>query len=82
MSVFSQECFNYRHVSLTVALYSPRLSLYLSLSRTRSLSLSYYSVRSSEIQAPVGPNRDLYATCQFSTLEEAIRVRLIAVLVF
>ncbi|CAM9294013.1 unnamed protein product, partial [Ectocarpus fasciculatus] len=29
--------------------------------------------RSSEIQAPVGPNRDLYATCQFSTLEEAIR---------
>lgn len=30
--------------------------------------------RGSEIQAPVGPNRDLYATCQFSTLEEAIRV--------
>eukprot|EP00752_Nemacystus_decipiens_P003197 g2958.t1 len=26
-----------------------------------------------EIQTPVGPNRDLYATCQFSTLEEAIR---------
>ncbi|CAM9881438.1 unnamed protein product, partial [Hapterophycus canaliculatus] len=29
--------------------------------------------KSSEIQAPVGPSRDLYATCQFSTLEEAIR---------
>ncbi|CAM9379939.1 unnamed protein product [Ectocarpus sp. 6 AP-2014] len=29
--------------------------------------------RSSGIQAPAGPNRDLYATCQFSTLEEAIR---------
>ncbi len=30
--------------------------------------------RNSEILAPVGPNRDFYATCQFSTLEEAIRV--------
>ena len=25
--------------------------------------------------APIGGARDLYATCQYSTLEEAIRVR-------
>lgn len=41
----------------------------------RVLTTCMLVYRGKEIHPPVGPHRKFYATCQYSTLEEAIRVR-------